>query len=71
MLLVAVVADGFGRATCNALLAERNLLGSCWLTKDIRMSLLVIAPDVVRCGRSAEIAIGALVVDVILASTLR
>lgn len=69
-MLVAVVADCIGRATCNAHFTGRNLRRCCRLAIDIRKATSVMAADVVWCVVAAKAAIGALVGDVILAGNV-
>ena len=64
---VAVIANSLGRTAPNALLDASNLLWRGRLLENVRDACPVIAADVVRRGLTAEIAVCAVVGDVILA----
>ena len=63
---VAIAGDPFSRAALDALLAKRYLLGRLRLAHGIRLSGFVVAGEYHRCDLAAQVAVSALVVDVIL-----
>jgi hypothetical protein len=68
--LRAVVADGFYRTTFHGLLALALFVVVFWLFEDERIPAVFVALEVVRGGLSAQVAVDALIVDVILAASV-
>ena len=64
---VAVVADGFHRAGHEGFAAERSFFGCFGLFSDVRIAVLIISGEIGRRNIAADIAVDALIIDVVLA----
>lgn len=65
--LVAIVSNSLSRTTSNARLDASNLLWRCRLLENVGDARPVIASDVIRRILTAEVAVCAMVGDIILA----
>jgi hypothetical protein len=64
--LFAIIADGFDRASFFGFLAQRLFFGGGWLFIHVRIAAVFIAREIRGSRFPAQIAINALVIDVIL-----
>jgi hypothetical protein len=66
----AVVADGFDRATFHGFLAQLFLFGRTRLLIDVGIAAVIISAEIAGGGFAAEIAVDALVIDIIFAGNI-
>jgi hypothetical protein len=65
--LCSVIADGFDRAAFFGFLAASFLLRGGWLLKYIRVTAVLVPLEIIRCGFAAQVAVYALVINVVFA----
>ena len=66
--LFSVAADGFNRATFHGFLALGFFIRSGRLFENVGITAVVVTREIARCRLAAQVAIDALVIDVVFSS---